>query len=204
VAIGGPKAGAGLRRLALDAGVPARVRTAATQALARLGDRDALAALLDDDSIALEAALGLAELRDGRAVPRLLDALAVGNVRRVLPALEGLSARTFGVRPRAEIATLFLGWWEVHKDGDPTDWLISAMKDRGYEVSSLTPGGDRREALGILIRGLDDESWAIRYSASRELSARTGKDFGRIEKYTSREDALKIADLWRRWWTERR
>jgi HEAT repeat protein len=204
VKIGGPKAGAGLRRLASDAAVKAPVRTAATQALCQLGDRDALAALLDDGSIALEAALGLAELRDARAVPVLLDALAGGNVRRVLPALEGLSARTFGVRARAEVATLFLGWWEVHKDGTPTDWLITAMKDRGYEVAPLAPGGVRREALGLLIRGLDDESWAIRYSASRELTDRTGQAFGRIEKYTSREDALKIADLWRRWWSEQR
>jgi HEAT repeat protein len=202
VTLGGEKASAGFRRLGADPKGKRSVRVAAVQGLGKLGDREALASLLGDAEVGEEAALALADLRDGRAVPRLLESVTEGRSRRSLPALEGLAARSFGVRSAAEVATLFLGWWEAHKDGNPSSWLISAMRDRGYDVGPLEEGTDARRSLGLLIRALDDESWALRYSAARELEARVGKSFGAIAKYTSREDAQRIADLWRRWWEE--
>jgi len=206
VAFGGDEAKAGLARLADDESARPNARVVAVKSLWRLGAVAELAEILESESpvIADEAAFALGGLRDRRGVPRLLDALAAKrNPSRALTALEGASARTFGPRPAAELATLFLGWWRSHKEGTPTDWLLSALNDRGYRIESL--GGDRMDpdVLRVLVIALRDDSWAIRHAASRELAARAGEDLGEIGKFDAREEAERVAELWRRWWEGR-
>jgi hypothetical protein len=94
------------------------------------------------------AAGALGELRDGKAVPALIKALAGAPAlaRTAERALVEIAQQDFG-----GAAKKWLAWWEAHKGAERVEWLLE---------------------------GLSHKSPEIRFSSSEELRLITGEYFG--------------------------
>ena len=97
---------------------------------------------------AILAAAALGELRDGEAVPALIDALGGSpSVARVAAgALVEIAQQDFGHSRKK-----WLAWWEQHKGAERVAWLLEGLSHRSPE---------------------------IRFSSSEELRLITGEYFG--------------------------
>jgi hypothetical protein len=123
---------------------------------------------------AIPAAGALGELRDGQAVPALIEALGgpPALAQTAARALLEIAQQDFGLNRKK-----WQSWWETHKKGDRVDWLLE---------------------------GLGHKSAEIRFSSSEELRAVTGEYFGYhfdLPK-KEREEARERWQTW--WRTEGR
>ena len=132
-----------VRRAALAAG-----RMMQTDAEARTALRDGLATLAAEPSqppeIRHSSIEALADLRDPRAVPRLVPLLGTDNaavVRSVQWALVTLARQDFGREGK-----LWTAWWQANSGRHRVEWLIDALladslevrRAAGEELKSLT------------------------------------------------------------------
>jgi hypothetical protein len=97
---------------------------------------------------AVPAASALGELRDGQALPALIDALQgpTALAQTAARALVEIAQQDFGQSRKK-----WLAWWETHKKTDRVDWLLE---------------------------GLSHKSPEIRFASSEELRLVTGEYFG--------------------------
>ncbi|HVU52038.1 MAG TPA: hypothetical protein VHL80_15175 [Polyangia bacterium] len=97
---------------------------------------------------AILAAGALGELRDGQAVPALIDVLEgpPALARTAARALVEIAQQDFGTSRKK-----WLGWWEQHRKADRVAWLLE---------------------------GLSHKSPEIRFASSEELRLITGEYFG--------------------------
>ena len=213
-AAGDERAREALRSLALDRRRTADVRLRAVEGLGILGAEksraDLLALLADPEAdVADAASFVLAWIRDGEAVPRLLDALRAGrSPARTLRSLSLLSLEDFRqVKDREEMAALYTGWYEMSKERGPRGWLAEALRSRGYADESIheyETGANPRAAVPALLRCFEERSWPLRRAANLELRRVSGQDCGEIDPWTGEERAVAIGNAWREWWDQER
>jgi hypothetical protein len=159
----------GVRRAALAAGRLLQVDEEARAAL-----RDELAQLSADGSqpneVRLGAIEGLAEVRDPRAVPRLVPLLADPDAEIVKSAhwaLQVLARDDRGGDPKA-----WHEWWRENGGRHRIEWLIDALMNDSPE---------------------------LRRAAADELKALTREYFGYYDDLPPRERA-KAQESYREWW----
>ncbi len=134
----------------------AAARLAALRVLRARLDRPRVRALADKLGLELKgpaeravpAAGALGELRDGHAVPALIDALQgpPALAQTAARALLEIAQQDFGQSRKK-----WLAWWETHKNSERVDWLLE---------------------------GLSHKSPEIRFASSEELRLVTGEYFG--------------------------
>jgi hypothetical protein len=136
--------------------------------------RDALAELVFETKLPVEHRLAalehLTDLRDGRAVPRLIRRLEDPSPRiaqAVLESLTELTRQDFGKNPQAWYA-----WWESHAPQHRIEWLIDALMH---------------------------ESGPMRRAAGDELKALTKEYFGYYDDLPRKERA-GAQQRYREWW----
>ena len=182
-------------------------RLSAIRALARSGDPrafDQLAGLLknaDSEMFQVEAARALGDLKDPRAIPVLIDALAFSERRSngteskgraaawalktyekaaVLPLCKALSNTNPIIREQAGI---ILGWFRDPRSIDP---LIEALADSTFHIYRYTFERFIRfgqPAMDGLVGALEDDRPWLRIGAARSLAA---------AKYHSAADPLAV------------
>jgi HEAT repeat protein len=160
---------ADVRRAAVAAG---RMMQADVDARTTL--RDGLATLAADPTQAEElryaAIEALADLRDGRAVPRLIPLLADENeeiVKSVHWALRVLARTDF-----EQDAKAWSDWWRKNSARHRMEWLIDALMD---------------------------EDVRIRRDAGEELKALSREYFGYYEDLSKKERS-RVQQRYREWW----
>jgi hypothetical protein len=162
--------------------VAAAARLAALRVLRSRLDRGRVRALADKlrgeltgpVERAVPAAGALGELRDGQAVPALIEALQgpAALAQTAARALLEIAQQDFGQSRKK-----WLTWWETHKGSERADWLLE---------------------------GLSHKSPEIRFASSEELRLVTGEYFGYhfdLPK-KEREEARERWQTW--WRTEGR
>lgn len=162
-------ADADVRRGALAAG-----RLMQTDSEARTTLRDGLATLAAEPSQAPEvrhsSIEALADLRDPRAVPRLIPLLGTDNsavVRSVHWALATLTRQDFGREGK-----VWTAWWQTNSGRHRIEWLIDALQQQSLE---------------------------IRRAASEELKSVSKEYFGYYEDLPAKERE-RAQRAYREWW----
>ncbi len=207
---GGERAREALRTLALDRRQAAPARVRAVDGLGVLGARPeapALRSLLvdPDPEVADAAAFALAWVRDGDAVPRLLDALK-GNrsPARTLRCLELLSLESFRQgRDRDEMLALYTGWYELARERGPRGWLAEALATRGLAdetMKEFESGANPRAAVPALLKAFAEKTWYLRRAANLEMQQIAGASFGEVDAWTPEENAASLGAAWSDWW----
>ncbi len=169
---------------------------------------DPLGLLLNhaQDIVRIEAALALAEQGDVRAIPVLIANL--GHPRYNDSIRKGLEELTFFSTPDPNVKEVYENWWQVHQDLSRDQWLLEAMRSRGYSVTPfldyLLEGKKNKEMIPVWIQALQDLDWFIRAAAAQKLNEFTGQSFGKIYYYTGIPTTRKIAQDWRNWWMQQK
>jgi len=154
-----------VRRAALAAG-----RILQSDVEARTALRDSLAILATEHAQSQEARhdaiQALADLRDGRAVPRLIPLLEDDNAaiqRSATWALETLARQDFG----ADVGA-WRGWWDGAAGHHRIEWLIDALTHERIEV---------RRAAGEELKTLTKEYFGYYEDLSAKERERTQKAY---------------------------
>jgi len=170
-----------------------------------------LRALLSDpvDGVADAAAFALAWMRDGEAVPRVLQALrADRSPARALRSIELLSLESFrGLRDRQEAVSLYTGWYEVSRSRGPRGWLAEALRARGVAeagLRELESGANPRAAVPALLGAFKDAPWYLRRAADLELRRISGEKRAEVGPWTTDEEAAAVGEAWSAWWDRER
>lgn len=194
--------------LALDEGRAEPVRATALELLSavHLGARHAeLAPLLSSRSPGLSraAALLLAYYREPRAIPILVDRLALAPADPELrAALEAASLVRFDV-PASELAAAYRAWWEAHGAEGPRAHLVAAIAAGKGSVDGLLAWGKdeavRLDALGVaaLTAALSDGRWYVVRAASLALGAAYGIDRPPPSRYATPARRAENREVWR-------
>jgi HEAT repeat protein len=213
-ATGGDRAREALRVLALDRRQTPGTRLRAVEGLGVLGAepvRSDLRGLLadPDTDVADAAAFVLSWVRDGEAVPRLLDALRSNRApARTLRCLELLSLESFRQgRDREEMAALYTGWYEISRERGPRGWLAEALATRGFAgepLQEFESGANPRVAVPALLKAFGDKNWYLRRAANLELQHIAGASFGEVDPWTPEDRIASLAEAWAGWWLRER
>ena len=212
--LGGDRAMEALRTVASDRRRDSDTRVRAVEGLAQLGAEANLAELRalmadPDPEVADAAAFGLSWIRDGEAVPRVLEALRENrSPARALRSIELLSLESFrNIKDRGEAAALYTGWYEVSKGRGPRGWLAEALAARGLGDASLKDfesGANPKAAVPSLLKAFKDAPWYLRRAADLELRRISGRKQADVGPWTTDDEAAAVEEAWNEWWDRER
>jgi len=164
-----------------------------------------------------DAALGLKELDDWRAIPHLIAALdeePSGLRHYAAVALESITGRSFepespsGSRDEAQSAVMWRKWWERYSGKTKEFVFMATISDitelEGTKLEALTRLArmKSRRSIPYLVNLLENESFLLSVAAEECLERVTGKSFF-YSPVGPNSDRASVRVKWQVWFASR-
>ncbi len=165
-----------------------------------------------------DAALGLKELDDWRAIPHLIAALEEepsGLRHYAAVALKSITGRSFepdlpsGPRDEVQSALMWRKWWERYSGKTKEFVYIATISDiaelEGTKLEALAclARMKSRRSIPYLVNLLENESFLLSVAAEEGLERITGKSFF-YSPAGPKSDRASVRTSWQRWFASRR
>ena len=157
-----------------------------------------------DDLMAF--AFAASQIRDKRAVPRLIELMASDNKDLASSASEAISLIT-GLPRDSMTAEKATAWWGRFYRSDDTDILRAQLSskdpDTALAAASQLGALQEKKVIDVLIEMLKSDDVKICAKAHLLVTTFTGRDWGYVAT-DPKEQRLKRIELLTKWWKENR
>ncbi len=157
-----------------------------------------------DDLISF--AYSAAQLRDKRAIPRLIELM--GNANTELASAAGEAVASITALPRDSMTVdKAISWWGRFYRTDEVDILRAQLKSKDPETALAAANQlgavQEKKVIDVLIDLLKQDDPKVTAKALQLVTVFTGRDWAYVPT-DPKEDRLKRVELLAKWWKENR